>query len=192
MPPLGDYGGSMTWGSHHLVEEGDSLHYYYGGMEGIHGDMFSTEEVEIAARQGRRYKGLPLMGEVLNRSSSELFDHGALCRATWRRGRLWALTTASGGNVEGFATAAGPSRQGDALYVNVRTLEGGEILAELVGDDGHAMPGFSREACDGFSGDNPAARVTWAGRAACPADGLRVRFILRRAYLYGFGFRPLP
>lgn len=37
-PPLGDYGGGMTWSTHHVVSDGDRIHYYYGGMEGIHGD----------------------------------------------------------------------------------------------------------------------------------------------------------
>ena len=188
-PPLGDYGGGMMWGTHHIVADGDSLHYYYGGMEGIHGDMLGTEEADVAARQGRPYRGLaPLHGEVLARSPSEIFQHGALCRATWRKGRLWAMTTASGGNSEGHAITASVMREGEVLDVNVSTFRGGELLAELVDDSGNVLPGFGWEECDGFSGDALRTTMTWRGNAQCPSDGLRVRFTLRRARLYGFEF----
>ncbi len=188
-PPLGDYGGGMTWGTHHVVSDGDRIHYYYGGMEGIHGDIFDTEAIDAAAREGKSYRALPLLhGERINRESTKLIQHGALCRATWWRGRLWGLTVASGGNIEGSATTSGEMRRGEVLHVNACTVKDGEILAELVGADGSAVPGFDREACDGFSGDALAAGMTWKGNATAPADGLRARFILRRARLYGFEF----
>ena len=188
-PPLGDYGGGMMWGSHHMIEDGDELHYYYGGMLGLHGDMLSTEEADLAAKAGRRYRKLaPLGGESLSRMSGELPDQGAMCRATWKRGRLWALTTAAGGNLEGFATTSASVRQGQTLDIGARTIGNGEVLAELVDADGNVPPGFGRETSDAFTGDESRSKVTWRGNAECPADGLRARFYLRQAFLYGFEF----
>ena len=188
-PPLGDHGGGMMWGTHHMIGEGDFLHYYYTGLEGIHGDMFSTEEAGLASEQGWRYRGLyPLHGEVLSRTPGIISFQGALCRATWRKGRLWALTTASGGNMDGFASTSTAMDQGEVLNINASTVNNGGISAELVGDGGRVPPGFGRDDCDGFSGDASTTRMTWRGNAACPADGLRVRFVLRSARLYGFEF----
>ncbi len=190
MPPLGDYGGGMMWGSHHMVADGDDLHYYYSALQGIHGDMLSTEEAELAAERGLTHRPLrPLHGETLSRASSLLPFHGALCRATWKKGRLWALTTATGGNLEGTATTAAVSQDGSVLSINAAVLEGGEVLAELVDDDGKVAQGFGRDECDGLTRDADRATMTWRGVATCPAGGLRVRFILRRARLYGFEFQ---
>ena len=167
----------------------DELHYYYGGMLGLHGDMLSTEEADLAAKAGRRYRKLaPLGGESLSRMSGELPDQGAMCRATWKRGRLWALTTAAGGNLEGFATTSASMRQGQTLDIGARTIGNGEVLAELVDADGNVPPGFGRETSDAFTGDESRSKVTWRGNAECPADGLRARFYLRQAFLYGFEF----
>ena len=124
----------------------------------------------------------------MSRMSGELYDHGAMCRATWKRGRLWALTAAAGGNLEGFATTSASMRQGQTLDISARTIDNGEILAELVDDGGNVPLGFGRETSDAFSGDGSRATMTWRGRAECPADDLRVRFYVREAFLYGFEF----
>ena len=188
-PPVGDYGGGMMWGSHHAIVDGSFLHYYYTGLQGIHGDVLSTEEAEIAAAAGRPYKPTPnLHGEVITRLPNLISFQGALCRATWRRGRLWGLTTASGGRLEGTAVTSSSLRQGQTVSINATTVGDGEIMAELVGDNGRAVPGFDREACDPFLGDAGRAEIRWKGKAASPADGVHVRFVLRNARLYGFAF----
>ena len=42
--------------------------------------------------------------------------------------------------------------------------------------------------CDGVRGDTLRARITWDGKDQAPSDGLWVRFVPRRARLYGFEF----
>ena len=190
MPPLGDYGGGMMWGTHNLIEEGARLHYYYTGLQGLHGDIFSTEEADLAEAEDRPYKRLsPLHGEVLARVPSLIFFHGALCRASWRMGRLWALTTAAGGDLEGEATTRAIIGRGETLEIGAATFRDGELRAELVGEDGKAVEGFDRDACDRFSGDTMRTTMTWRGKRVAPADGLQVRFILRNVRLYGFEFK---
>ncbi len=188
-PPVGDYGGGMMWGSHHMIVDGSLIHYYYSGLQGIHGDVLGTQEAEIAAAEGRTYKPTPnLHGEIISRLPNLISFQGALCRATWTRGRLWGLATASGGRLEGSATTASTLREGQKLRINASTVDYGEIVAELVNDEGKALQGFDREACDSFSGDADRTEMSWNGKTSSPADGARVRFVLRNATLYGFEF----
>lgn len=190
VPPLGNYGGGMMWGSHHMVTVGDTLHFYYTALQGLHGDMFSTEEPQGAVEREPLYRPLrPLHGETLSRASSLLPFHGALCRATWVKSRLWALTTATGGDFEGTATTATVSSEKSMLTISASTLPGGTVLAELLDGSGKVVEGFSREESDGFSGDADYATLTWRGTPTCPRSRLRARFILRRACLYGFAFK---
>ena len=189
-PALGEYGGGMMWGTHHTVEEGNNLHYYYGAIEGLHSDLFSTEEAAFLRRQDAFPARTlwPLHGEVLSRTPSGPCQYGALCRATWRRGRLWGLVVSSGGNEEGTATTQASLCRGQSISINACTYRGGVLHAELVDHGGKAVPGFAREDCDGLSGDSLCAKMHWHGKDACPSNGLRARFILRRSRLYGFGF----
>jgi len=188
-PPLGDYGGGMMWGSHQLIEDGDNLHYYYGAMQGLHGDMLSTEELELAQGTDSQFKMLaPLGGESFTRISGELYDHGAMCRATWMKGRLWALATAAGGDMEGFATTTETMCQGQAVEINTRTISDGQVLAELVDSNGNVPTGFNKENSDGVTSDTSRIRMTWRGQSKSPSDGLRVRFYIKQAFIYGFQF----
>ena len=192
-PPLGDYGGGMMWGSHHMISEGDRWHYYYSGSQGIHGDIFSTEANEIAIEKGVPYRDIrQLNGERLSRTPSEIYQHGALCRATWQKGRLWALTPASGGNDEGWAVSSRPMRCGEFLEINARTYKDGQIVAELVDKDGQVIEGFGRNECRGFSGNSMCTQLDWQGGPAGPTDRCFVRLILRRAMLYGMQMPPEP
>ena len=84
-PPLGDYGGGMIWPMRTPVIDGQSLHVYYAGNESLHGDLFNS------GQSGPRK--LRARGEVVSRQSSSLPNYSALCRATWKTGRLWALAT---------------------------------------------------------------------------------------------------
>ena len=193
VPPLGDYGGGMMWGSHHMISEGDRWHYYYSGSQGIHGDIFSTEANEIAIEKGVPYRNMrQLNGEKLSQTPSIIYQHGALCRATWQKGRLWALTPASGGNDEGWAVSSRPMRCGEFLEINARTYKDGQIVAELVDKDGQVIEGFGRNECRGFSGDSMCTQLDWQGGRAGPIDRCFVRFILRRAMLYGIQMPPEP
>ena len=192
VPPLGDYGGGMMWGRHHMVTAGDTLHFYYSALQGLHGDMFSTEETQVTAEREPLYHPLrPLYGETLSRASSLLPFHVARHSAPWKKSRLWALTTATGGDFEGTATTATVSPEKAMLAISASTLPSGTVLAELLDDSGKVVEGFSREESDGFTGDADHATLTWRGTPACPRSRLRARFILRRARLYGFEFQQL-
>ena len=191
VPPMGEYGGGMVWGTHHLIEDNGRMHYYYTGLEGIHGDIFATTRGQTASRNcGLSETPLTLRGEVINRSPSELAHHGALCRATWQSGRLWALITASGGDEIGMATASLQMKKGEVLNINAASVKNGNIQVELIDQNGKPIVGFTRDDCDGFSGDSIRHTVRWQGKEGSPVDGVHPRFILQRARLYGLRVTP--
>ncbi|MFH0962682.1 MAG: hypothetical protein V2A58_01575 [Planctomycetota bacterium] len=169
---LGEYGGGHIFQSRAFVPEGDKLHLYYAGDTGLHTDIYSEDP--------RRGPGPSL--------------YGGLCRATWERGRLWALAPAFGGPREGHATARPiPGCTGKSLFINALTLDDGEVSAELCTgnewDVGAPFEGYSRADCVPFRGDSKCTKLVWKTSDRCPREGLLLRFHLRRARLYGFEWR---
>ena len=177
-PPLGDYGGGLIWPLRSPVIDGPNLQVYYSGTEGLHGDLFNTRT------SGPRH--LNARGESLSRESSSLPYHAALCRATWRAGRLWALAPAAGGPYVGRAVTKRLPLGGRELRVSVATRAGGELRAELLDEQGSTLPGFASDDCEALRGDRDAAPVAWNHVSVAPAAAVKVRFLLRQAYLYGF------
>ena len=90
--------------------------------------------------------------------------------------------------MEGFATTTETICQGQAIEINVRTVSDGQVLAELVDANGHVPAGFNIENSDAVTSDISRARMTWRGESKSPSDGLRVRFYIRQAFIYGFEF----
>ena len=167
--PLGDCGGGLFYGTPYVIEDGDKLHFYFGSLEGLHGDVYAKVD-----------------GEYL--------QYGGMCRASWEKGRLWALVPAAGGPTQAHATCLPvKASAGKTLYINALTLPDGEISAELRRDDGWEIgppiEGFGREDCAPFHGDSKCAPLTWKGGDRCPREALLLRLHLTRARLYGFEWR---
>ena len=81
LAPLGEYGGGLIWPTRTLVEDGDRWVLFHGATEGLHGDLYARDE-------------------------SVLLFHGAFCRASWRKGRMWAAVPAAGGAQEASLTTS--------------------------------------------------------------------------------------
>ncbi len=177
-PPLGEFGGGMIWPMRTPVPDGEKLHVYYAGTPGLHGDLFNTRD------SGPRK--LLARGEVISRQSSSLPDHGALCRATWTTDRLWALAPAIGGPHVGTATTKRRNLGEQQVKVNIVTKPRGELRLELLDASGNVLDGFSRDDCQPVSGDHHAALVEWTSGSRMPKKASRIRFCLKRAFLYGF------
>jgi hypothetical protein len=177
-PPLGEYGGGMIWPMRIPVIDGDDLLVYYSGNESLHGDLFNTKD------SGPRK--LRASGDILSRLSSSLPNYGALCRAAWTADRLWALVSAVGGPYEGTATTRSQLLEGKKLLVNVVTRPSGALRVELLDKRGNVIPGFSRNDCRPIQGDHHGTHVSWSGGTEAPKSATNVRFVLKRAFLYGF------
>jgi hypothetical protein len=177
-PALGNFGGGMIWPMQTPIVDGDKLFVYYSGCQSLHGDLFNTKN------SGPR--NLKASGDFMSRLSSSLPNYGALCRAEWSTGRLWALAPAIGGPYVGTATTRPQSLAGKKLLVNAVTQPDGELRVELLDNGRNVIPGFSRSDCHPLQGDHHAAKVSWKGGAEIPESATKLRFVLNQAYLYGF------
>jgi hypothetical protein len=72
------------------------------------------------------------------------------------------------------------------LSVNVRVKAGGEMRVELLDESGRAIPGFTAKDCQPITGDHRRTTVQWKNGEMAPTNGVKTRFELRRAFLYGY------
>ena len=135
-----------------------------------------------------------------------VIDHGAhflpftaaLCRASWRLDRLYALCSSTGGPTYGIATTTSRSIGGKPMRVNLRTrpakkssqlgVDEGFLQIELLDESNQPIRGFTRGDCAPLKGDHQSLPVRWTGGAVTPANARKARFYLKRTFLYGFEF----
>lgn len=175
---LGDFGGGMIWQMNHPIVDEDKMFVYYAGSEGIHSPIIDTRfqpQIEVGGES-----------VVDFRSKGTLPFYTALCRASWEFDRLYALVAAAGGPLPGEAVTH-PQDLGDRrLAVNVHVKEGGDLKAELLDKSGVPLPGFALKDCKPVTGDHRRMTVAWTGGDRAPAGAAKIRFVLHRAFLYGY------
>lgn len=176
--PLGDYGGGMIWQMHHPVIEGGAMYVYYAGSEGIHGEIHDSRLQPRIEAGGETVSGI---------QKPTLPFNTALCRAAWDFDRLWALVASAGGATKGEAITRPHEAEGKRLTVNARMKPGGTLVAELLDREGRPVRGFSAGDCEPITGDHRRATFAWKGGVVSPSD-VKVRFILKRAFLYGYAW----
>jgi hypothetical protein len=173
---LGDSGGGHLFQSHSLVEDDDQIHVYYFAGEGLHSDLYK------AVNQ-----------QYVSGGQESAWPHGGLGRASWDRGRFYALVPATGGVGKGYVTTYPVGQTDKTLHINAVTYDDGEITAELVVDGGwevgDPVPGYTRDDCVAFCGDNKCTKLVWKEHDQCPDGGLLLRIHLYKARLYGFEWR---
>ncbi len=179
-PPLGDYGGGMIWQMHHPIIEHDSMHVYYAGSEGLHGDFHDT----------RLQPQIKVGGELVSGIQKPTLPFNtALCRASWQSDRLWALVPSAGGPTLGEAVTRSGNPSGGRLMVNVNVKNGGDFRAELLDRMGHPISGFTAGDCQAITGDHHQIEMSWKGGKNAPSNAARIRFVLHRSFLYGYAWR---
>jgi hypothetical protein len=80
---------------------------------------------------------------------------------------------------------------GDRLALNLATSAAGSVRVEIQDAEGKAIAGYALADCDEVFGDDLARTVTWNGTgdvSALAGAAVRLRFELRDADLYAFGF----
>ncbi len=176
-PPLGDYGGGMIWQMHHPIVENGMMHVYYAGSEGIHGEI----------RDSRLQPQIEVGGELVSGIQKPTLPFNtALCRASWEYDRLWALVPSAGGVTLGEATTRPGKPAVGHLVVNIHVKNGGGFRAELLDKLGRPVPGFALNDCPPIIGDHRRVTIKWSGGESAPAEAVKVRFQLQRAFLYGY------
>ena len=78
---------------------------------------------------------------------------------------------------------------GGSLGINAATEAGGSVRVELLDVGGQPLPGHELAVCQPMMGDKLRHVVTWNGRAlaALAQVPVRIRFVLDKARLYGYG-----
>ena len=164
LAPLGDVGGEMLWPMRGFVFDGDRAHLYYAGMQGIHGAIYSTS---------------PKLGSF----------HGAICRATWETGRMWAAIHYAGTDDRASLTTPLVHPQGKMLFLNAVTVNRGRVEAELLDAQRRPIDGYRREDFRPFSGDEKCVQATWSSHETVDVRDAHLRITLTDARLYGFDWR---
>ena len=164
LTPLGEIGGGMIWPAHQLVIDGDDVHMYYAGLTGLHGDVYA-DHVNNGTRAG------------------------AVCRATWDLGRMWALLNFGGHDAPAWVTTPEVRCGGKTLFINAVTRVSGTVKAELLDAQLKPVEGYSREDCNAFRGNEKCLALTWRDRSKVLPETAQLRIILTDAFLYGFEWR---
>lgn len=219
--PLGEYGSGLIWQSKNLVDGGDRWYVYYAGSEGLHRPIFDTrakeqlgadflevkidEEIEVVNRYdpdnpvGSTY--IQNRIEKMIDGRSQLPFNTALMRASWEKGRFYALVPAAGGPTLGIAVTKARDLGEGQLYVNFVTrppkknskkpgFDEGYLQVELLDDQGNPIEDYTRKDSPKFRGDHNDMMIRWEGGNSIPQNASKIKFYLKRAFLYGFESRP--
>lgn len=181
-------GGEGAWDAYMVtipskpIEVGDELYVFHGGSRNHH-DWWIT-----GAREGLDVPEATDMGQVeyaLGLAKLRLDGFVSLDAEPVRRGILITRPLISDGN---------------RLVVNARCRNGGSIAAEIVDIQDEVLPGFSRQECDVFRGDEVRHTFSWKGRTEIPVGSTvraqypgpererfrKIRFYMENTELYSF------
>ena len=161
---------------------GDELYVYHGGAS-CHHDWWIT-----GAREGVKApeaKDISLARYGLGMAKLRLDGFVSLDAGYARRAILITRQLIS---------------EGSQLIVNAHCNNGGSIAAEIVDVNDEILPGFSRQECNVFTGDNVQHTFSWNGRTEIPLESTeradypepererlrKIRFYMQNAQLYSF------
>ena len=91
----------------------------------------------------------------------------------------------------GIVTTKLFTMDGDRLIVNANASHDASVKAEIIGENGEPIDGFSKADCNVISGNNIKHIVTWNGNADVSSlknKPIKIKFYLNRSKLYAFTF----
>jgi len=164
--------GSGEWDTGYLspiggicVIKGERLWFYYSGLRG----------------DGTRLAGKPWQ-------RNGMYSNGAIGVATLRRDGFAGMVADGKGEILTRPVLF----SGRHLFVNAE-CRFGSVSAEIVGEDGKAIQGFSRDDCAAFSrGDSTKTELRFKGGdlSSLAGKSLRFRFLVKCGTLYSFWVSP--
>ena len=110
--------------------------------------------------------------------------------------RLDGFVSVDAGDEEGVLITKTLTYTGNRLEINT-DAQGGQLGVEILTPFEGPIPGFSKEDCDPFSGDDVRHTVTWKGKSdleelmqegSIGYGGVLLKFYLKKAKLYSFKF----
>jgi len=165
--------GSGRWDTGYLSAVGgvcvikdERLWFYYSGLRGD------------SLRQGTKSEW----------ARNGMYSNGSIGAATLRRDGFAGMVADGRGEILTKPVVFGGKR----LFVNTE-CRFGSVSAEVVGEDGKAVPGFSRDDCAAFScGDSTKTELRFKGGDLSVLAGkpVRFRFLIYCGTLYSFWVSP--
>jgi hypothetical protein len=126
---------------------------------------------------------------VSPRLGSHMYAGGSTGLATLRRDGFASMDAAG---EDGSLTTRPVIFGGRHLFVNANA-RGGELSAEVLGEDGKTLGPFSRRNCWPVRADNTRQRISWKGAAdlaRLKGQPVRFRFHARKAQMFSFWVSP--
>ena len=164
--------GSGKWDTGYLspiggicVIKGERLWFYYSGLRG--------DGTRLAKKPWQR---------------NGMYSNGAIGVATLRRDGFAGMVADGKGEILTKPVLF----SGRHLFVNAE-CRFGSVTAEILGEDGKAIPGFSHDDCAAFSrGDSTKTELRFKGGdlSALADKSLRFRFLVKCGTLYSFWVSP--
>ncbi len=148
------------------------------GMVELPGDIVAVPF--IGYRIPHKYPRRPPLGEI--------------AWASWQKGRMIALEAEE--QAEFRTTSVLPGKEpedpeGYSIVLNARTNYVGEIKVEVIGFEGHTLPGRTFDDCDSISGNFLDRPVTWDGKPHIhtqPEKPFALRVRMASAQLFSITF----
>ena len=139
------------------IEVGDELYIYYGGAINHH-DWWIT-----GAREG--LKAPEVSTETWGKADNSKVSY-ALGLAKLRLDGFVSLDARA--PRRGILITRPLISEGKQLVINARCRDGGSIAAEVVNLRDEVFPGYSRQECDVFKGDEVRHICSWKGKSELP------------------------
>ncbi len=132
------------------------------------------------------YTGQPGLHWYYSRGEAQ---EGSVCLARLRLDGFVSLDALDKGTLttKPFPVVEGSDVRG--LEINSKTAKQGFVSVEVLDLHGRPIPGFTKDNCDAFSGDEVRHTVTWNGKTdmgRLKGKVVRLRFYLGKAKLFSF------
>ncbi len=135
---------------------------------------------------------IPGAGNELSLYSNERYYYGPGVKIRRYTYRIDGFVSVHAGLDGGEFTTKPLAFEGDTLVMNFSTSAAGSIRVEVQDTDGQPVPGFTLSDCPEIYGDEIEKTVQWKmGENLNSLSGkeIRLRFVMRDADVYAFGFR---
>ncbi len=156
------------------------------GLEG----SFDSQSIYVAAGLTREGDQLSIYYTGYDTHHGELRPNsGVMSRAIMR---VDGFMSADAGYRGGFLVTKPIVFSGGRLELNFDASAGGEVRAEIQKPDGEPIPGYALEDAKPMKGNSICRRASWSGDTALSelaGTAVSIRFQMRDAKLYAFGFR---
>ncbi len=185
--------GSLTEGLLMSSRDGQKFHRWAEALlrPGLNKDKWYNRSNYIWLGMVETESDLPGAGREISIYGNESYYKGRGARTRRYTFRIDGFVSLHAKMSGGEAITKPLVFQGDRLVVNFSTSAAGSLAVELRDRQGEPIEGFSAADCPEIFGDETERTVKWNGRDLGELAGkpVRLRFILRDADLFAFGFR---